>query len=297
MFDWNDLKYLLAVGRDGSTLAAGRTLGVDQSTVQRRLGGLERRLGVLLTSRDVRGYHLTDSGRSLLVAAEQVERAVQAFEQRVAELRDVAAGVVRVTCPEPLALRLARSTLLERFHARHPDVRVEFVLSDRYLDLTHGDADIALRSGDTDDGELIGRRIGDSLWAIYVGRRCLACPLHANSIDELAEHDWIGFDDSMANHRASVWLRSVLPAARVVVRNSSVLGAIDSAKAGLGLAALPTAVADADRDLVRVLGPIAELTRIWRVLTTAELRKQARVAAFFDYMVAETDALRPILTG
>ena len=101
----------------------------------------------------------------------------------------------------------------------------------------------------------------------------------------------------MTNHRASIWLRATLPNAHVVVRNSSVLGAVDSAKAGLGLAALPTAVADAEPELIRVLGPITELTRAWRVLTTAELRKQARVAAFFDYVVEEAEALKPIITG
>ncbi len=297
MFDWNDLRYLLAVGREGSTLAASRALGVDQSTVQRRLGRLERGLGVVAATRDLRGYHLTETGRSLVEAAERVEREVRAFEARVSELRDTAAGVVRVTCPEPLAVRLARSPLLERFHATYPHLRVEFVLSDRYLDLTHGDADVALRSGDTDDGELIARKIGDSLWAVYAGHRYPTPIQPAKTIDDLAPYDWIGFDETMSNHRASVWLRSALPDARIVVRNSSVLGARDSARAGLGLAALPTAVADADPELVRVLGPVAELSRIWRVLTTAELRKQARVAAFFDFMVAESDALKPIITG
>jgi len=101
----------------------------------------------------------------------------------------------------------------------------------------------------------------------------------------------------MSDHRATTWLRTTVPAARVVARNSSVLGIVNSAKAGIGLAALPTALADAEPDLERVLGPIPELTRIWRVLTTRELRNQARVATFFDFVVAEIEALRPIITG
>ena len=297
MFDWNGLRYLLAVARQGSTLAAARALGVDQSTVQRRLTELERRTGVVLVRREAGGYRLTDAGQALLPPAEAVQLAVTAFEQQVRLVRDSALGVVRVTCPGPIALRLSQSALIERFHAAHPGLRVEFVLSDRYLDLLKGDADIALRSGDTDDGELIGRRIGDSLWAIYASKDYLSRHGRPRATTDLDAHPWIGFDDSMSDHRATTWLRTTVPAARVVARNSSVLGIVNSAKAGIGLAALPTALADAEPDLERVLGPIPELTRIWRVLTTRELRNQARVATFFDFIVAEIEALRPIITG
>ena len=297
MFDWNDLKYLLALSKEGSTLAAARALGVDQSTVQRRLAELERRLGLALARREREGYRLTDTGRALLESAGQVQEAIEAFAHQVALARDSATGVVRVTCPEPIALRLARSALIERFHARHPGLQVDFLLSDRYLDLTKGEADIALRSGDTDHGELIGRKIGDSLWAVYGSRAYIERRGQPASVEELAAHDLVGFDASMAQHRAAVWLRAVAPESRVVARNNSVLGVLTSARAGLGLAPLPTAIADAEEDLVRVLGPVDELTRIWRVLTTRELRSQARVATFFDYIVSEIDALRPIITG
>ena len=101
----------------------------------------------------------------------------------------------------------------------------------------------------------------------------------------------------MAKHRAAQWLQQVAPDAHVVARNTSVLGLVNSAKAGVGLAPLPTALGDAEPDLVRVLGPIPELARIWRVLTTPELRHTPRVAALFDFLVDEVDALRPIITG
>jgi DNA-binding transcriptional LysR family regulator len=297
MFDWNDLKYLLAVAQEGSTLAGSRALGVDQSTVQRRVAELERRLGLSLIKRERQGYRLTDTGKELLVHAERVQQAIRDFERQARSSRDSATGVVRVTCPEPLAMRLSGSALIQRFHDRHPGLRVEFVLSDRYLDLTKGDADVALRSGDTDHGELIGRKIGDSLWAVYGSRRYVEQHGQPQAIADLAKHALIGFDHSMEQHRAAAWLRVVAPQARIVVRNNSVLGLLTSAKSGLGLAALPTAIGDQEADLIRVLGPIDELTRIWRVLTTRELRRQARVAAFFDYIVAEVDALRPIITG
>lgn len=296
-FDWDDLKHLLAVARHGSTLAAGRALGVDQSTVQRRLAGLERRLGQPLVQRQPTGYRLTEFGQALLPHAEQVEQAVLAFERQVACAAAEVAGVVRVTCPEPIVLRITRSALLDRFHARHPKLRVHFVMSDRYVDLAQGDADVALRSGDTDDGELVGRKIGDSIWALYASRGYVERHGRPERIEDLARHALVGFDETLANHRASAWLRQVAPQAVLVARSNSVLGLVHSAKAGVGVAPLPIALGDAEADLVRVLGPVAELTRIWRVLTTAELRRTPRVSAFFDFIAEEIEALRPVITG
>ena len=297
MFDWNDLRYLVALARHGSTLAAGRALAVDQTTVQRRIAELERRIGQPLVQRHPTGYTLTGFGTAILAHAQRVEQAVQDLERQVAAARSDMAGSVRVTCPEPIVVRLKQSGLIERFEARHPGLRIEFVMSDRYLDLMKGDADVALRSGDTDDGELIGRKIGDSLWAVYGSRGYVESRGRPRGIEQLPEHALIGFDDSMARHRTAAWLQRVAPAAKLAARNNSVLGLLHSAKAGLGLAPLPTAIGDAEQELVRVLGPIDELTRIWRVLASPDTRHTPRVAAFFDFIVEELEALRPILTG
>jgi DNA-binding transcriptional LysR family regulator len=297
MVDWDELRYFVALGRHGSTLSAARALSVDQSTVQRRLAALERRIGRALVVREPTGYRLTDFGRALLAPAEQVAEAVRNFEREVEAATRAAEGIVRITCPEPIVLRLRQSGFVDRFHARHPPFRLEFVISDHYLDLMRGDADVALRSGDTDDGELIGRRVADSLWAIYASRDYLAthgCPA---SVDELPRHALLGFDDTMSRHRAATWLREIAPGTPLAARNGSVLGLMQSARAGLGLAPLPTAIADEAADLVRVLGPIPALRRIWRVLTPPQMRHQPRVAAFFDFVADEAQALESILTG
>ena len=297
MFDWNDLKYFLAVARHHSTLAAGRALQVNQSTVQRRLGELERCFGQPLAKRHPTGYQLTEFGEALLPYAERVSREVATLEQHLESARHEAVGVIRLTCPEPLVYRITQSSLLDRFHARYPGLRVEFVISDRYLDLMKGDADVALRSGDTTDDDLVGRKVGDSIWAVYASRKYIERHGQPDRIEALEQHDLIGFDETMANHRAAKWLSQVAPNGKVVARNNSVLGLLYSVKAGIGVAPLPTAIADAENELVRVLGPIPELARIWRVLTRPELRHTPRVAAFFDFIVEEIETLRPILTG
>lgn len=296
-FDWDDLKHLLAVARQGSTLAAGRALGVDQSTVQRRLVELERRIGQSLVQRQPTGYRLTEFGREMLPFAEAVERSVHAFERQLGTLGTETIGVIRLTCPEPIVNRIMQTALLDRFHARHPALRVQFVMSDKYIDLSEGDADVALRSGDTDDDELVGRKIGDSIWAVYASRTYIERNGQPSSIEDLAKHALVGFDDTMAKHRIAQWLRNVAPNAQMAARSGSVLGLIYSVKAGIGVGPLPLPLGDAEPDLVRVLGPVAELSRIWRLLTTRELRRTPRVSAFFDFIVEEIETLRPIITG
>lgn len=294
MFDWNDLKYFLAVARNGSTIAAAKALGHNQSTVQRRIVELEKRLGRKLVTRTASGYRLTDLGRELQPYAERIEAMVVDFERHVADTRRDSSGLIRVTCPEPIMQRM--TPLIERFHARYPRLRVEFVMSDRYLDLSKGEADVAFRSGDTDD-ELVGRKIADSVWAVYASRAYIERHGRPAHVEDLSQHPLVSFDESMSRHRVAKWLKDVAPDARIVARNNSVLGLMYAVKSGVGVGALPTAIADTEPDLVRVLGPISELQRSWRLLAHPDLRRTPRIAAFFDFILEEREMLKSILTG
>lgn len=297
MFEWDDVKYFLAVARHGSTLAAAKALGLSQSTVHRRIAELERKIGRELVKRHASGYRLTQFGQEMLPYAEQIERAAVAFDQRKATIERGEVGVVRVTCPEPIMYRIIKSSLLDRFNARYPGLRVEFVMSDKYVDLIKGDADVALRSGDTDDEALVGRKIADSVWSVYASQGYVERCGRPRSVSDLAQHPIIGFDGQMASNRAAKWLIEVAPDAKIVARANSVLGLVSAAKSGIGVAPMPVALGDTEDDLVRLLDPIPELTRSWRILTHPDMRKTPGVSAFFDFVNDEIAALRPILTG
>jgi DNA-binding transcriptional LysR family regulator len=297
MYDWNDLKYLLAVARHGSSTAAARALNVNQSTVQRRLAELERQLGHDLVERQQSGYRLTTLGEALLPHAESVASAAAAFERQVNEASRGTSGAVRLTCPEPIAIRLAQAGFLDRFKSRYPDLTIEFVLSDRYIDLAKGEADVALRSGDTDDAILVGRKVADSIWAIYASKEYLARHGQPSSLDDVVTRPLIGLTENLSKHRLAIWLQEVAPHATFAARSTSVLGLVSAAKSGVGIAALPIALGDAEPELVRVLPPVAELTRAWRVLCHPNHRHSRRVSAFFDFVQLELDALKPILSG
>lgn len=295
MFDWSDLRYFLAVARHGSTLAASRALGVNQSTVHRRIAELERRIGGPLMLRHPVGYRLTEFGEALLPAAEAIETSVTALERRIVAYRSDLAGTIRLTVPEPLVSRIVGSALLDMFHARYPALRIEFVMSDRYLDLSKGEADVALRSGEPDDEALVGRKIADSIWAVYGSRSYVQQHGAPQRIEDIGRHAIVGFDGMLINHRAAKWLAAIAPGANIAARNNSVLGVLHAVKSGIGIAPLPTTIADMDDDLVRILPPVPELTRGWYLLTHPELRQTPRIRAFFDFVVEKLDMVRPIL--
>jgi len=154
-----------------------------------------------------------------------------------------------------------------------------------------------MRSGDTDDGVLIGRKIAASIWAIYASQAYVAKHGAPSSLEELAARPLISFSENLSKHRIVVWLRQIAPNAAFIARSNSVLGLVSAAKSGVGIAPLPIALGDAESDLVRVLGPIPQLTRAWRILCHPDQRHTPRVAAFFDFINGEIDALKPILTG
>ena len=297
MFDWDDLRHLIAVSRQGSTLAAAKTLGVNQSTVHRRLLELEKAIGLTMMKRQPSGYRLTELGEALIDHVLAVETAVRSLEQQIRALKLDLKGIIRLTCPEPTVPRIVATGLLDRFHERYPRLQVEFVTSDRYLDLSNGEADVAFRSGEPVDDALVGRKICDSLWAIYASKSYIQQHGRPTSIADLADHALLGFDGIMESHRVAKWLPAAVPNARIVSRNNSMLGTLSAVKAGVGIAPLPTTLGDAEDALIQVLPPVEELTRNWYLLTAPDLRRTPRVAAFVDQVLEDVPALRKALIG
>ncbi|WP_373504179.1 LysR family transcriptional regulator [Aestuariivirga sp.] len=297
MFEWSDLRYLLGVHRHGSTVAAARKLGVSQSTVHRRLAELERRIGMQLVTRHPTGYRLTEIGNSLIPHAERVEEAVLAFSRRIETLDRNVQGLVRVTCPEPLVPRLTRSPLLARFAQRYPGVHIEFVMSDRMVDLAAGEADIAIRAGEPKQGELICRKLSDSPWGVYASRTYITQHGRPDCVADLNRHLLIGFDGELSNHRAAQWLSRSAPDAKIAARSSSIPGLAYAARSGVGLAALPMAIGDEEAGLLCVLGPVPELSTSWYLMVHPDLRHSPRVAALFEFLIEEAQLLRSILLG
>jgi DNA-binding transcriptional LysR family regulator len=295
MFDWNDLRHFLAVARFGSTLAAAKALKVNQSTVHRRLDELEKRLGHQLVVRQPTGYKLTELGQDMVTYAKKVEEAVQAFERRLAASDTGLTGSIKVTCPEAIGVRLLHSPLIAKFNERYPSLRVEFIISDKLLDLAKGEADIAIRATAPFDETLFGRKIADTLWGIYASAAYIARAGTIMDVADIARHSVALFD--IEQHVTKAWLQSVAPAARVAARCNSMTALLSAAKSGVGLAALPMTIGDSEPDLVRVLGPIPGLTTNFYLLIHQDMKTTPRVRVLFDFFIEELDKVRPILAG
>jgi DNA-binding transcriptional LysR family regulator len=297
MLDWNDLRHFLAVIRHGSTISAAKALGVNQSTVHRRLGELERRLGRRLVERHPTGYRLTELGEQLRPLAERVEIAVQDLERCAASSDVELAGTVRVTCPESVGYRMMKTPLLDAFHLRYPGLRVELIMVDRVLDLAKGEADVAIRTAPPQDDALVSRKLADVPWAVFASRSYVDRHGQPERLEDINKHAVIGFDGASAGHPAARWLKSVAPDACVAARCTGTPALVRAVRSGAGLAPLPIPALDDEPDLVQVLGPDPVLTLQFYLVFHRDLQRTPRVRAFCDFLAEETKTFRQLLVG
>jgi DNA-binding transcriptional LysR family regulator len=297
MFDWNDLRFFLAVARSGSTLAAGRALAVNSSTVARRIAELERAVGTRLFDKRQTGYALTEAGDELRAAAERVEAEAEAFAAYVGAIGRRVSGVIRFTTTEGLA-NIVIAPALSAFHRLHPDVRVDLIVDERRLDLARGAADVALRTGSppTEAG-LVGRRLPGVAWAVYCSRGYAEARGLPASVEDLNRHALIGAEGPIAGLPGWIWLREAAPDAAVVARSSSLTNLLAALRAGLGVTMLPCLLCDPEADLVRCVGPIPGAQSDLWLLTREELRDIPRVRTFIDFLADHVTKLRPLLAG
>jgi DNA-binding transcriptional LysR family regulator len=294
-FDWNDLRYFLAVVRNGSTLAAAKALGTSQSTVHRRLRELEQRLGHAMVRRHPTGYRPTELGSHMVTYAEGVEAAVLSFERQLLAVSEEPAGIVRVTCSEVVGSRLMRSPLIEKFNSRYPALRVELIMNNKLLDLAKGEADIAIRAFAPVEGALFGRKIATWHWAVYATRSYVKRYGRIERCEDIGKHRVIMLEGLARDLAAARWLRSVAPNAEIVASSDSVPTLLLAVKSGVGIGLLPLVVGDAERDLQRLLEPIPCVVTDFHLLMHEDMRRTPRVRAFFDFIVDELKLVRPIL--
>ena len=228
--------------------------------------------------------------------AEQVEEAVTVFERHLAASDKRLTGTVRVTCPEGLVDPLL-TPLVDAFQVRYPGLRVDLIVTERFLDLSKGEAEIAVRGGEPCDPVLIGRKIADNPWAVYASRSYIERHGQPKRPEDINDHAIIDFSGDISNLLLAKWLRSVAPRATIAARSNSVIGLLMAAKSGVGVTILPVQLGDPAEELIRVIDPLPELMSQIYILVHPDLRHAPRVRAFFDFVIAEIGAFRPMLLG
>ena len=286
MFDWNDLRYFLAVARDGSTLAAAKGLRVSQTTVARRISALEAALGFPLFEKRQAGYALTPAGEELRSRAEQVEQAAEAFSEAAsAKSRDVS-GTVKITTEEVYAITIL-APLLRELHETYPDIVIELDTSQQVRDLGAGEADISLRSTKKDSqlaAGLVGRQLCIDDWALYCSRDYAARHGVPTTRAEMKKHPFIGGGGGHLWIHYQAWLQSLGLESQVAMHHATSGGLLSGVRSGFGIAVLPCVVADGDPELVRCVPPPAEHGRLLWLFTHERCRHTPRVRAVIDFL-------------
>lgn len=297
MFDWDDLNVFVAVARAGTTLAAARRLGVSQPTVVRRIAALELAAGVALFERNRTGYRLTDAGQEILPLAEQVARDMAAIADVMASRSRRLTGTIRVTAAEPVANLLLAPAVLA-FQRTHPDVEIQLLISDRFLDLARGEADVALRAtiNRLEDSDLTGRRLADAPWAVYCSRGYADTKGRPASLPQCEGHAILSSERSTGGFPVMLWLEEAAPNARVVWRSNSLASLQSAVRAGLGLSPLPCLLGGNDPELVKCFDAGgADCPDIW-ILSHARAGRQPHVRSFIEalseHVITHADLLR-----
>jgi DNA-binding transcriptional LysR family regulator len=325
---WDDLRVVAAVAEAGSLPAAAGRLGLDHSTVFRRLGRIEAALGLVLFERRRAGYAVTPAGEEVVALARRLDEDVTAVTRRLAGRAPTPSGEVRVTTADSLLVHLM-TPLFAGFRAQCPEVRLDVVVANQSLNLSKRDADVAIRAGDDPPSTLIGRRVARIAWALYGRRDGLGAstvpvpstvPVRSPALDADggggsdengaaaprdtdndatmdAARPWVALGDDLSAMKVARFPSETVPPRRVVYRTNSVLALAEAVEAGIGIGHLPCFVGDVRPDLVRLAAPEPRFSADLWLLTHPDLRKAARVRALLDFLADEIARHRPLIEG
>lgn len=240
--DWDDLKYVLAVARGGALIEAARILGVNETTVARRVRALETKVGApLFLAGNGPTRHLTETGSAVIKAAQQVERACLSMSDEIGLVRHQLSGIVRITSV-PMIVNRVLAPHLPAFFQRHPNVSVELVPDARNLNLTQREADLAVRLGRPQTGgmNVKARKLGTLQYAVYGLPKGSA--------------QWITYDETQGHLPQARWLAAQSKAHQSRVRVCDVETAYQAVAAGLGRTLLPALIGDSISQLEQLSG-------------------------------------------
>ncbi|MCA9592377.1 MAG: LysR family transcriptional regulator [Myxococcales bacterium] len=284
MLDWNDLRTFLAVHRSGTLARAATTLGINATTVGRRLAVLEEELGAKLFDRTPDGYSVTQAGLDLLPRAERMEQEAIALERELAGADQRVAGTVRVSVTETIGTRFI-APHLHRFAREYPELTLDLSCNSRSVSLARREADIALRLARPRESDVVTRRLSTVRSALYAAR----CYLQARGTPrdperDLSGHDAILFADSRPFALENGWFSQRLGGARVVLRCDSVSSIFSATTFGLGIALLPQSVAAHETSLVRLATETEPEPRVIWQAVHRDLAGSARIRAVLDFL-------------
>ncbi len=281
--DWDHLRHFLELARTGTLVGAARRLGVDHTTVSRRLAALEKQLGAALFAREAGGHRLTEAGRQLLVSVEAMEAAVSGIEQWVPAGQQGPSGLVRIGATEGFGTQMLTGALA-RLALAHPGLSIDLLALPRMVHLSRREADIVISLERPTRGSVVVARLTDYRLHLYGSREYLARRPLVTRREDLARHDFVSYVDDLLFSKELQILEELHRPQRFAFRSTSITAQYEAVRGGLGLAVLPAFLADRDPLLQRVLGESARFTRTFWMSMPAEAKHQLRIKVVWDYL-------------
>lgn len=273
MIQSDDLRFFLEVARTGRLVAAARGLGVEHTTVGRRVTQLERAAGTRLFDRTPSGWELTEAGQRLVVHAEAIESSLLAASEELGSARGRLSGTLRIAAPDGFGA-FVLSPGLGGLRSAYPDLTVEVVTATRLNLLATREFDIGIALEEPTTRGVQSRVLARYGLSFYASPDYLSRAGQPASLADLGAHPVIGYVDSLLDIPALRFLDTALPGVRPAIQTNNVTGQWMAAVAGLGVAALPDFVAAQDDRLVRII----EGTRIERTYWIAVPTEHQRLA-------------------
>ncbi|CAN7754499.1 LysR family transcriptional regulator [Caballeronia sp. LjRoot34] len=288
-FDWDSLQAFLAVARAGRLTVAAQQMGVDHSTLSRRVASLEASIGVQLFERRSVGFLLTPEGERLMTDAEAMESLALRINARLGDPSAGLTGTVRIGTPEGfgtyfLAPRLAKLT------AMHPDLEIELVANPRMFSLSKREADIAVTMTRPSQGRVYAHPLNDYSLGVYAAPQYLDTHAPIATFQDIFNHPWIGYVEDLMWSAELDYLSQISTSLTPSVRISNVISQAAAVSGGAGIGVLPCFIARIDPTLVRILPDEISLSRSYWLVTHADSHDVARVKLIADFIRAECSA-------
>ena len=296
MFHWDDLRIFLAVARLQKVAVAARALGIDATTVGRRVARLEQTLGAELFEMVGADRLLTSRGRALLGYAESIESAALAAMEDATSSKQLLSGQVRLSVAEGFGTWLLAPGMAD-FSLRHPAIRLDLITASGFLNPSKREADMAVMLGRPQRGRLQVRRLGNYHLHLYASPAYLDRAGIPSSTGALRRHTLIGYVPEFIFSPELHYLDEVEAGLEAHLRSTSINMQHRMIAEGAGIGVLPDFIGRQDQSLVPIFADQVEITRSFWLVIHSDLRKLPRIEAVADWLQQRVDVMSAAATA
>ncbi|HSV58731.1 MAG TPA: LysR family transcriptional regulator [Variovorax sp.] len=292
--DWDNLRYFLELARSGTLVSAARRMGVDHTTVARRIQALEKEVGTALFSREAGGHRLTEAGRRLQPQVEAMESAFLAVESAAPPASAGLSGLVRIGATEGFGT-VVLAPQLARFAQQHPALVIDLLAMPRLVHLSRREADIVISLERPARGPVVVTKLCDYTLHLYASQEYLAAHPPIAAREDLRGHTFISYVDDLLFSKELQYLDELYRPDSFALRSTSILAQHCAVAGGAGIAVLPAFLAEGDARLAHVLPGQASFTRSFWMSIPAEIKHLARMQAVWRFLRETVESQHDIL--